>query len=66
MRINPTRMPQALQAFCLANWRASGRRRLGELPACDNGRQRGGIEQYVSKCGNVEKVIPLCPFHIIR
>jgi len=27
-------------------------------------RQRGGIEQNVSKCGNIEKVIPLSPIHI--
>jgi len=29
-------------------------------------RQRGRIEQNVSKCGNIEKVIPLSPIHIIR
>jgi hypothetical protein len=29
---------------------------LGELPGCDDGRQRGGIEQHVSKCGNIKKV----------
>jgi hypothetical protein len=29
--------------FCFASWRASGQRRLGELPVCDN-----GIEQHVS------------------
>jgi hypothetical protein len=29
-------------------------------------RQRGGIEQNVSKCGNIEKVVPLLAIHIIR
>jgi hypothetical protein len=29
-------------------------------------RQRGGIEQNVSKRGNIEKVVPLLPIHIIR
>ena len=29
-------------------------------------RQRGGIEQNVSTCGNIEKVISLSPIHIIR
>jgi hypothetical protein len=29
-------------------------------------RQRGGIEQNVPTCGNIEKVIPLSPIHIIR
>ena len=27
-------------------------------------RQRGGIEQNVPKCGNIEKVVPLSPIHI--
>jgi uncharacterized protein YodC (DUF2158 family) len=27
-------------------------------------RQRGGNEQNVSKCGNIEKVVPLLPIHI--
>ena len=27
-------------------------------------RQRGGIEQNVSKCGNIEKVVPLLPIHM--
>jgi len=29
-------------------------------------RQRGGIEQNVPTCDNIEKVIPLSPIHIIR
>jgi hypothetical protein len=29
-------------------------------------RQPGGIEQNVSTCGNIEKVVPLLPIHIIR
>ena len=31
-----------------------------------SGRQRGGIEQHVSTCDNIEKVIPLSSIHIIR
>jgi hypothetical protein len=29
-------------------------------------RQRGGIEQNVPTCDNIEQVIPLSPIHIIR
>jgi hypothetical protein len=29
-------------------------------------RQRGGIEQNVPKRGNIEKVVPLSPIHIMR
>jgi hypothetical protein len=29
-------------------------------------RQRGGIEQNVPTCDNIEKVIPLSPIHITR
>jgi len=29
-------------------------------------RQRGGIEQDLPTCDNIEKVIPLSPIHIIR
>src|SRR3981081_2248281 len=29
----------------------------------NNGQQRGGIEQHVCKCGNIEKVILLSPIH---
>jgi len=41
-----------------------------ETPAADDvlrrGRQRGGIEQNVPTCDNIEKVIPLSSIHITR